>query len=235
MRLLYDHADEYDIVAETMKESTLAWLVFLTQLAVIILLFLLILTLIRYLRVFRKRGRALRDLKHAAEESGFFFRRIGHCYQSLFKNYATPYVALERDDVCYAIRFVPTWRKNSILRFRSARVYRTNRQFGYVLPNRSARMLAVAQIFRPDNIGDELLSFTHTEMHEMQKGDKLLPPLCLPDDGRLWREIVIFNPVPLRVIWSPDGRDRQLIGGETIEGVGYYDTFGFCSYLIRNG
>lgn len=224
-----------DVVAETMKESALAWLVFLTQLAIIIFVFLLLLTLIRYLRVFNKRRRALKDLKRAAKESNFYYRQVGNCYRSLFKNFDRPYVTLEREDVCYAIRFVPALRKNSILRFRSALVYRVNRQFGYILPNRSARMLAVAQIFRPDNIGDELLSFTYKEMHEMQKGDKLLPPLCLPDDGRVWREIVIFNPVPLRVIWSPDGRDRQLIGGETIDGVGYYDTFGFCSYLIRNG
>ena len=68
----------------------------------------------------------------------------------------------------------------------------------------------------------------------MQKGERFMPTIAMPEDGREYREIVIFNPVPLRVIWSPDGRDRPLIGGETINGIGYYDTFGFCAYLKRS-
>ena len=85
-----------DVVAEAMKESALAWLVFLTQLAVILFAFFLLLTLIRYLRVFNKRRRALKDLKRAAKESNFYYRQVGNCYRSLFKNFDRPYVTLER-------------------------------------------------------------------------------------------------------------------------------------------
>ena len=217
----------------TAKEIALNWLLFLLQVTAIIVLFVLLLTLIRYLRIFRKRVRALRDLRRIARECGYRFRKTGHCYRSLFRNYAEPYVILENDDICYAIRFLPTLRRNSILQIRSPQLYRINRQFGYVLPSRNARMLAVAQVFRPDNIGDELLSMTHKEMHEFQKGDKIMPPLRLPESEKQVQEIMILHPAPMRAVHVREGRERQILGGETVDGIGYYDMFGFCSMIKR--
>ena len=144
----------------TAKEVALSWLVFFLQLTAIILIVLLLLTVFRYLRILRKRARALRNLRNAAASYGYTFRKTGPCYRSLFRNYPEPYVTLENEHIRYAIRFLPTLRKNSIVQIRSPQVYRINRQFGYILPSRNARMLAVAQVFRPDNVGDELLSQT---------------------------------------------------------------------------
>ena len=217
----------------TAKEIALNWLLFSLQLTAIIVLFILLLTLIRYLRIFRKRARALRDLRRIARECGYRFQKTGPCYRSLFRNYAKPYVILESDDIRYAIRFLPTLRKNRIVQIRSPQIYRINRQFGYILPSRNARMLAVAQIFRPDSIGDELLSMTHKEMHEFQRGDKIMPQLWLPESEGGVREIVILHPAPMRAVQVHEGRERQIIGGETINGIGYYDMFGFCSMLKR--
>ena len=215
------------------REVALNWLLFLLQLAAIILIVILFLALIRYLRIFGKRARALKDLRKLARECGYRYQKTGHCYRSLFRNYAQPYVILENDDVLYAIRFLPTLRKNSIVQIRSPQVYRINRQFGYILPSRNARMLAVAQIFRPDNVGDELLSMTHKEMHEFQKGDRIMPRIEMRENDKPWQEIIILHPAPMRAVQVHDGKEKQLIGGETINGIGYYDMYGFCETLRR--
>lgn len=215
------------------KEIALAWLTFATQLTAIILIVIAVLTLFRYLRIFRKRAHALRDLKKTAALCGYTFRKTGPCYRSLFRNYAEPYVMLENDHDTYAIRFLPTLRKNSIVQIRSPQIYRINRQFGYILPSRNARMLAVSQIFRPENIGDELLSMTHKEMHEIQKGDKLMPPLNVSHTEKPLREIIILHPAPMRVVRVREGREQQLLGGEIVDGIGYYDMYGFCQTMKR--
>ena len=143
-------------------------------------------------------------------------------------------ITLEWERQYYKIRFLPCVQPKTILHFVGRNLYTTTQLRG-ASPIAAEQFSAGWQLFRPKNIK----KFSKTGLAEISfevQGDLYgLPTLERrhdPRDKEIY-EVLIFNPVPMRVFYRVGTTEVELVGGEQKDGVWLHDIVSFGSMLER--
>ena len=216
------------------EQAIYSWLVFLGELALIILGCLLICFACRYLRAFTKRRKAVKNLKKSAERAGFKCKKVGSYLNFDCHNMETCFV-LTKGLVQYNVRFLATIGKNRTLRFFSPDAYVSEKTVGYMLliNHRNVFGHMMARMFKPKNIPDDLLKWTHSETTTLPSNTIRTKGVEVLQDGNV-HEIVIFNPVPMKAYFLDKTTWKQIIGGESWQKLSFHDISSFCSMIERS-
>ena len=91
----------------------------------------------------------------------------------------------------------------------------------------------LARAFKPKNMSDNLLQITHTETVTFPSNTIYTKGVEVLQDGNV-HEIVILNPVPLKVFLLDKTTWKQVIGGETWQKLSFHDISSFCSMIERS-
>ena len=183
--------------------------------------------------VFKRLGAVLK-LRRYAKTYGFACRTSVSALMSLWWYSDRPDVVFERDDVMYKIRFLLSIRPNTVIRFIGRNLYS-------VVEEKGTTWIASVQLrpawlsFRPKNVRKFSQSGLVHLNYTVQGDIFALPTLeCRHDPrGKDVEEVLIFNPVPLRVLYMSGSRETEIIGGEKKDGVWLHDIVSFGTMLAR--
>ena len=186
------------------------------------------------LRAVFKRLGAVGKLRRYAKTYGFACRISVSALMSLWWYSDRPDVVLERDNVMYKIRFLPSIRPNTVIRFIGRNLYS-------VVEEKGTTWIASVQLrpawlsFRPKNVRKFSQSGLVHLNYSVQGDIFALPTMeCRHDPrGKDVEEVLIFNPVPLRVLYMTGSRETEIIGGEKKDGVWLHDIVSFGTMLGR--
>lgn len=210
------------------------WIVFLGEIALIVLSLVLIYYLYRYLRALRKRLRAVKQLKASAKKAGFRCVKTSASHINFDAHNMETCFVLTKGLTQYNVRFLATVGKNRILRFLSPDSYVSEKNFGYIILNtRSVISIMMAKMFKPKNIPGNLLKWVHTENVTFPSNTIHTKGVEVLQDGNV-HEIVILNPVPLKVFLLDKTTWKLVIGGETWQKLSFHDISSFCSMIERS-
>ena len=215
------------------KEAITSWAIFLAQLALIILGCVLLYFIYRYLRTVKKRLNAVKNLKKSAERAGFKCKKMNGYLNFNKRNMKTCFM-LSNGIEQYNVRFLATFGKNRNLRFYATNAYVIEKEWGYTLALGKRRMFAtmMAQMFKPDDLPDDFLQITHTEVVTFPSNTIYTQGTEILRSGNI-HEIVILNPVPLKAFYMDTNSWKEIIGGETWQNLSFHDISSFCSMLER--
>ena len=186
------------------------------------------------LRAVFKRLGAVGKLRRYAKTYGFACRISVSALLSLWWYADRPDVVLERDDVMYKIRFLPSIRPNTVIRFIGRNLYS-------VVYEKGTTWIASVQLrpawlsFRPKNVR-KLSQSGLVHLNYSVQGDIFaLPTMECRHDSRdkAVEEVLIFNPVPLRVLYMTGSRETEIVGGEQKDGVWLHDIVSFGTMLRK--
>ncbi len=209
------------------------WIVFLGEIALYILVGVMIYFLYRYLRTVRKRVKAVKNMKKSAERGGFKCKKVGSYLNFDCHNMETCFV-LTKGLTQYNVRFLTTFWKNRTLRFFAPDAYVSEKNVGYILLNtKGANFLSWAKIFKPKNIPGDLLKWIHTETFEFPSKTIYTKGVEVLQSGNV-HEVVILNPVPLKVFYLDKTKWTMIVGGETWQNLSFHDISTFCSMIERS-
>jgi len=207
------------------------WGVFVLQMIVLGLAVWLVLWICRLAGAFFKRCRALIRIKKAAAENGFAVCWNRTVFTSLFFPASVPSVTVESGECVYKIRFIAALKKNRILHFVGRNLYIPSSVHGGMMLNHRHPFTGFV---RPRS-SPRYHYATHTDTAEFPGNVRMLPVLerRFDDAGRTNREVLIFNPPPMQVLYRRGNSEIPILGGETMDEVMLHDTAGFCSMLSR--
>ncbi len=209
------------------------WIVFLGEIALIVLAGVMIYFLYRYLRTVRKRVKAVKNLKKSAERGGFKCKKVGSYLNFDCHNMETCFV-LTKGLTQYNVRFLTTFWKNRTLRFFAPDAYVSEKNAGYILLNtKGGNFLSWAKIFKPKNIPGDLLKWIHTETFAFPSKTIYTKGVEVLQSGNV-HEVVILNPVPLKVFYLDKTKWTMIVGGETWQNLSFHDISTFCSMIERS-
>ena len=213
--------------------ATVLWGIFVPQIIAVFLSAWLILWLWRYCLAFVKRIRSLHKVKKTAVENGFTAQWNRTVFTSLFAPAAIPSVTMENDRTVYKIRFVATLKKNRILRFVGRNMYIPTAVRGGMMLNHRHPFMGLGLFGNTPPA--RVLYSTHSDLTEYASAVRVLPTLerRFDDKSKTVREVLIFNPAPMQVLYRQGTADIPILGGETVDEVQLHDTVSFCSMLER--
>jgi len=212
--------------------ATALWGIFVPQIIAVFLAAWLLLWLWRYSIALVKRIRALHKMNKTAKENGFAAHWNHTVFTSMFIPAAVPSVMLENEKSVYKIRFVAALKKNQILRFVGQNMY-------IPVSVRGGMMLNHRHPFIFGSFGNpppvRIFYSTHSDFAEYASAVRVLPTLerRFDDKSKAVREVLIFNPAPMQVLYRQNTVDTPILGGETVDGVQLHDTVSFCSMIGR--
>jgi len=210
------------------------WIVFLGQMVLIVIGLVLLYYLYRYLRALRKRLRAVKQLKASAKKAGFRCVKTSASHINFDAHNMETCFVLTKGLTQYNVRFLATIGKNRTLRFLSPDSYVSEKNFGYILLNtRNVISIMMAKMFKPKNIPGNLLKWVHTENVTFPSNTIHTKGVEVLQEGNV-HEIVILNPVPLKVFLLDKTTWKQVIGGETWQKLSFHDISSFCSMIERS-
>ena len=215
-------------------ESIYSWIVFLGQLALIVLGCVMLYFIYRYLRTVNKRMKAVKNLKKSASRAGFKCKKIDSYLNFDSHNMKTCFI-LSNGLTQYNVRFLTTFGKNRTLRFYATNAYVSEKEWGYTLALGKRRMIAtmMAREFKPENLPDDFLQITHTEVVTFPSNTIYTKGTEVLRNGNI-HEIVILNPVPLKAFYMDTNSWKEIIGGETWQNLSFHDISSFCSMIERS-
>lgn len=214
--------------------ATALWGIFVPQLIVLVLAAWLILWLWRYSLALIKRIRTLHKVKKTAKENGFAVQWNRTVFTSLFTPADIPSVTLENENSVYKIRFVASLKKNRILRFVGRNMYIPTAVRGGMMLNHRHPFMGVGLFGNPPPA--RIFYSTHSDLAEYASAVRVMPTLerRFDDKSKTVREVLIFNPAPMQVLYRQGTADIPILGGETMDDVQLHDTVSFCSMIERH-
>lgn len=209
------------------------WIVFLGEIALIVLGCVMLYFIYRYLRTVNKRMKAVKNLKRSAERGGFKCKKVGSYLNFDCHNMETCFV-LTKGLTQYNVRFLTTFWKNRTLRFFAPDAYVSEKNFGYILLNtRNVFSFMWSKMFKPKNFPGDLLKWVYTENVTFPSNTIYTKGVEILQSGNV-REVVILNPVPLKVFYLDKTKWTMIVGGETWQNLSFHDISTFCSLIERS-
>ncbi len=200
----------------------------------LVLLLIPLTALLVYLRAMVKRSIAIGRIRGYAKKHGMICHISCSAVTSLWLYADHADITLENQQQYYKIRFLPCVQPKTVLHFVGRNLYTTTQVHG-ASPIAAEQFSAGWQLFRPKNIK----KFSKTGLAEISftvQGDLYgLPTLERRHDPRdkEIHEVLIFNPVPMRVFYREGTTEVELVGGEQKDGVWLHDIVSFGSMLER--
>ena len=190
--------------------------------------------LYRYVRALFKRVRAVIEMYFIAHRCGFHVSVNGSAIGSLFVKSKVPAMILENATHCYKVRFVAAIRKNISIQFIGRNLYTETKQYGNALFSFHA-MSAGWVAFRPKFIKPIHRGYMILDKAETPRDAKALPFFECRNDpkDKEVRELVLFNPVPVRIGYVDGNRSMDVYGGEEIDDVLLHDLSSFRAMMNR--
>ena len=200
----------------------------------LVLLLVPLTALLVYLRAMVKRLIAVGHIRRYAKKHGMTCRVSYSAFTSLWLYADHADITLENQQQYYKIRFLPCVQPKTVLHFVGRNLYTTTQVHG-ASPIAAEQFSAGWQLFRPKNI-KKLSKTGLAEISFEVQGDLYgLPTLERrhdPRDKEVY-EVLIFNPVPMRVFYREGTTEVELVGGEQKDGVWLHDIVSFGSMLER--
>lgn len=202
----------------------------------LILLLIPLTALLIYLRAMVKRIMAIGRIRGYAKNYGMTYHISCSAFTSLWLYADHADITLEKERQYYKIRFLPCVQPKTVLHFVGRNLYTTTQVHG-ASPIAAEQFSAGWQLFRPKNIK----KFSKTGLAEISftvQGDLYALPTLErrydPRDKEV-HEVLIFNPVPMRVFYREGTVEVELAGGELKDGVWLHDIVSFGTMLRRMG
>ena len=200
----------------------------------LVLLLIPLTALLVYFRAMVKRLIAVGRIRSYAQKYGMTCRVSYSAFTSLWLYADHADITLEQERQYYKIRFLPCVQPKTVLHFVGRNLYTTT-QVHSASPIAAEQFSAGWQLFRPKNIK----KFSKTGLAEISfevQGDlyglSTLERRHDPRDKEVY-EVLIFNPVPMRVFYREGTTEVELVGGEQKDGVWLHDIVSFGSMLER--
>ena len=200
----------------------------------LVLLLIPLTALLVYFRAMVKRLIAVGRIRSYAQKYGMTCRVSYSAFTSLWLYADHADITLEQERQYYKIRFLPCVQPKTVLHFVGRNLYTTTQVHG-ASPIAAEQFSAGWQLFRPKNIK----KFSKTGLAEISfevQGDlyglSTLERRHDPRDKEVY-EVLIFNPVPMRVFYREGTTEVELVGGEQKDGVWLHDIVSFGSMLER--
>lgn len=200
----------------------LNWLVFLSEVLSIVIVIMALIWAERIIRAVIKRRKALNLIEKTAKDKNYKVVFGNGKYKSLFIPSNTPDVIVETPSGVFLARFVSCLKKMTFIRFAEKGKFIKAKVGGFFLV--SARNLLYNAFVKKKAIPSHRFEIT-----EFGARASHLSPLDTNNGN--YKEVVIFNPVPLKVYYQEGNTEKVLVGGETIDNIQYHDVSSFCLKL----
>ena len=203
------------------------WGIFVVQVLLIVAGVLLLFCLLRYTRALRKRAKAVRRIRKAAQKKGYICETNNTAYTSVFRPSERPAILLDDGERVYKIRFLPVLYRRCKLYFVAKNVYYITRMKGAALMH--ARF---GRFFTPHVVAN-FAPLRHSELAAFVQSFNTIPTMEKRHDrrDRIHEEVLILNPVPMCAFYRVKNTYEPLLGGEKHDGVWINDIAGFLHFL----
>ncbi len=200
----------------------LNWLVFLSEVLCIVIVIMALIWAGRIIRAVIKRRKALVLIEKTAKDKDYKVVFGNGKYKSLFTPSNTPDIIVETPSGVYLARFVSCLKKMTFIRFVEKEKFIKTKVGGYFL-------ISTRNLLYNAFVKKKAIPSHRFELSEFGARTSHLSPLDT-NNGNC-KEVVIFNPVPLKVYYQDGNTEKVLVGGETIDNVQYHDVSSFCLKL----
>ena len=203
------------------------WGIFVVQVLLIVVGIFVLLCLLRYTRTLRKRAKAVRRIRKAAQEKGYICETNNTAYTSVFRPSERPAILLDDGERVYKIRFLPVLYRRCRLYFVAKNVYYITRMKGAAIMHARFGPLAAP------NFAAFFMPRMHSELAAFAQSFLTLPTMEKRHDrhDRIHEEVLILNPVPMCAFYRVKNTYEPLLGGEKHDGVWIHDIAGFLHFL----